>query len=194
MFKHQLISSVDLRSGHRRLRQVVLPLLGSVHHGLPLQQGRLQRSDPEVPDGEPRSQQRERGGLYQQAACLTKKNAGGNSWCQKMRKMIGIWSIDFLWWVKQPQVVWLKKRTPKIAMFAGSYLLSHMDIGQIEDPKQPQGLVEVLNHLSHTSTQNDFMWQNQNWRFQPIAQRIRCDSPSKKKLLINEFLLADPYT
>jgi hypothetical protein len=79
-------------------------------------------------------------------------------------------------------------------MFAGSYLLSHMDIGQIEDPKQPQGLVEVLNHLSHTSTQNDFMWQNQNWRFQPIAQRIRCDSPSKKKLLINEFLLADPYT
>lgn len=46
-------------------------------------------------------------------------------------------------------------------MFAGSYLLSHMDIGQIEDPKQPQGLVEVLNHLSHTSTQNDLMWQNQ---------------------------------
>lgn len=116
-----------------------------------------------------------------------KKTAGGNSWCQKMRKMIGIWSIDFLWWVKQPQVVWLKKRIPKIAMFAGSYLVSHMDIGQIEDPKQPQGLVEVLNHLSHTSTQNDLMWQNQNWRFQPIAHRIRCDSPSTKKLLINKF-------
>jgi hypothetical protein len=27
----------------------------------------------------------------------------------------------------------VKKRTPKIAMFAGSYLLSHMDIGQIEE-------------------------------------------------------------